>query len=158
MDESFISKKLDLIASREPSVMARLREATSLFDRETPLLNHNPQESQARWTAIMMRNMVAQQGKNLVEVITERVKTLESALQDGESLVVFCDAGQEQIRVEGFEFPNWHLAIVSGTDAQDNKSYRIENVQDIKLTCKVVKGVEKKPIGFILPKEPEKTK
>jgi len=102
-----------------------------------------PKES-AEWTAIMMRQMVAQQGANLVAVIQAKVKALEESLQEGESLVVYCDAGKERIRVEAFEFPSWHLAIVSGTDEESNKSYRIENVQDIKLTCKALKGVPKK--------------
>jgi hypothetical protein len=112
-----------------------------------------PKES-AEWTAIMMREMVAQQGENLVAVIQVKVQTLEASLQEGESLVVYCDAGKEQIQVESFEFPNWHLAIVSGLDDQNNRSYRIENVQDIKLTCKIVKSQQKAAkIGFVLPAE-----
>jgi hypothetical protein len=121
-------------------------------------LRNIPKES-AEWTAIMMRQMVAQQGENLVAVILAKVKALEANLQAGEALVVYCDAGKERIRVERFEFPNWHLAIVSGLDEEDNRAYRIENVQDIKLTCKIVKGLPKKnSIGFVLPKEPETAK
>jgi hypothetical protein len=79
---------------------------------------------------------------------------LEESLQEGESLVVYCDAGWERIRVESFEFPNWHLAVVSGLDDEDNKTYRIENVQDIKLTCKILKSsVKTTTIGFVLPAE-----
>jgi hypothetical protein len=120
-------------------------------------LRHNPQETQAKWNAIAMRDMVAQQGRNLVEVITARVKDIEAGLNEGESLVVYCDAGKEQIRAESFEFPTWHLEVVSGLDDQGNRAYRIENVQDIKLTCKVVKSPKSAPkIGFILPAEGEK--
>jgi hypothetical protein len=101
-----------------------------------------------------MRNMVAQQGRNLVEVITARVRDLEAGLQPGERLTVSCDAGKEQIRVEGIEFPNSYLAVITGFDDNGNRTYRIENVQDIKLTCKIVKsqGTGAK-IGFVLPAE-----
>ena len=95
---------------------------------------------------------VAQQGHNLVAVIQEQVKQLEATLQEGERLIVYCDAGREQIRVETFTFPNWHLAMVGGFDDQGNRTRRIENVQDIKLTCKIVKSQQKSAkIGFILP-------
>ncbi len=141
MDDEFMK---EVLRSVSPRVDKSFYEA----------VRHSPEEMQAKWNAIAMRNMVAQQGKNLVEVIQARVKDWEAALQPGESLTVYCDAGKEQIRVEGFEFPNWHLAVVSGLDDHGNRAHRIENVQDIKLTCKVVKSQRKEPkIGFVLPAE-----
>ena len=63
------------------------------------------------------------------------------------------------MRARPSSFPNWHLAVVSGLDDENNRSCRIENVQDIKLTCKILKGQpRKKPIGFILPKGQEAAK
>ncbi|HLK64470.1 MAG TPA: hypothetical protein VKU19_13585 [Bryobacteraceae bacterium] len=117
-------------------------------------VRRSPEEMQAKWNAIAMRNMVAQQGQNLVEVIKARVTDLEAKLQTDESLSVYCDAGKDQIRVESFEFPNWHLAVVAGLDEQGNRAYRIENVQDVKLTCKIVKSPRVgSKIGFVLPAE-----
>jgi hypothetical protein len=104
------------------------------------------------WVAIMLRKTVAQQGHNLVTVIQDQVKQLEATLQEGESLIVYCDAGQERIRAQTFTFPNWHLAIVAGLDEQGHRTCRIENFQDMKLTCKIVKSAVKSPeIGFVLP-------
>jgi hypothetical protein len=123
------------------------------LDRMTEHLRRNPAEDAAKWNAIMMRQAVAQQGENLVAVITARVKEWETKLKEGEALVVYCDAGRDRVHVESFEFPNWHLAIVVGLDDEGNRAYRIENVQDIKLTCKILKGAPKNPIGFILPEE-----
>lgn len=114
----------------------------------------NPQEDQARWNAFAMRDTIAQQGRNLVKVITEKVRYLESGLQPDEQLIVYCDAGRDRLRADAFEFPNWHLAIIAGLDDDNNRTYRIENVQDIKLTCKVVKSGQSGPkIGFVLPPE-----
>ena len=79
---------------------------------------------------------------------------IEASLQPGESLVVFCDAGKERIRAHSFTFPNWHLAIVEGLDDEGQRTVRIENVQDIKLTMKIVSSPKKsEPIGFITPEE-----
>ena len=101
-----------------------------------------------------MRDTIAQQGRNLVKVITEKVRYLESGLQPDEQLIVYCDAGRDRLRADAFEFPNWHLAIIAGLDDDNNRTYRIENVQDIKLTCKVVKSGQSGPkIGFVLPPE-----
>lgn len=105
-------------------------------------------------TEIAMRSVVREQGRNLVVIITERVKTLEANLKDDEALVVFCDAGRDRIRVKEFEFPNWHLAVVSGIDDDGNQTQRIAHVQNIELTCKVCKrqpNVKVTTIGFILP-------
>jgi len=109
---------------------------------------------QAKWNATEMRNMHRQQGENLVKVITERVKMLEAALKDGEELAVYCDAGPEQLRVQSFDFPTWNLAVIVGLDANGNQTHRIENVQDVKLTCKTLAipvNAERRPIGFSLP-------
>ena len=106
---------------------------------QMPVLRNIPRET-AEWTADMMREMVAQQGENLVAVIQEKVRTFEANLQEGESLVVYCDAGKERIRVDTFEFPTWHLAIVSGLNDENNRTHRIENVQDIKTHLQDRKG------------------
>lgn len=137
-------------------LMKRVLESVSPRNDERfyEAMRRNPEESQAQWNAIAMRNMVAQQGQNLVEVIKTRVTDIEAKLQPGESLTVYCDAGKDQIRVESFEFPNWHLAVVAGLDEHGNRAYRIENVQDVKLTCKIVKSPQVGPkIGFVLPAE-----
>lgn len=115
----------------------------------------NTEEIQARYNANEMRNLHRQQGENLVKVITERVKMLEAALQADEELAVYCDAGHEQLRVQSFEFPTWNLAVMVGLDANGNQAHRIENVEDVKLTCKVLKSVtaDRRPIGFAVPPE-----
>jgi len=57
--------------------------------------------------------------------------------------------------VESFEFPMWNLAVIVGRDVNNNCAHRIESVQDVKLTCKVMKVANPKrvPIGFTLPSE-----
>jgi hypothetical protein len=119
---------------------------------------YNPQENQAKWNAIALRDLWAQQGENLAGVIQERIQTLEENLKAGEELTVYCDAGRDRIRAHNFEFPTWHLAIVSGLDDDGNLTERIANIQNIELTCKVVKtGSDKtgSKIGFILPSATE---
>jgi hypothetical protein len=157
MDKEQLIKKEELLkqALGTPASVYRHDMLAREYRNPLPLPElRNPAEDAAKWNAIMMRRMVEQQGENLVAVISERVKCLEATLQTDESLVVYCDAGKERIRVESFEFPNWHLAVVSGLDEDGNKTYRIENVQDIKLTCKVVKStVKTTTIGFVLPAE-----
>jgi hypothetical protein len=127
------------------------------FDRRLSPTDIGPgrEQMQARWNAIEMRDLWRSQGKNLVAVITERVRKLEANLKEDEELVVYCDAGLERIRATEFEFPTWHLAIVSGLDENNNPTQRIENVQDIKLTCKVLKTSKaaRTKIGFTIPSE-----
>lgn len=117
-----------------------------------PEVFKSSEQRQAEWNEISSKKLLREQGRNLIEVIAHRVQALEAELKEGESLAVFCDAGKESILVRAFEFPTWHLAIVSGLDENGNQTYRIENIQDVKLTCKVVKSDKKAArIGFTLP-------
>ena len=114
----------------------------------------SPEQRQAQWNEISTRNLLREQGANLIAVITDRVKSLEAALQADETLAVYCDAVRNRIRVQRFEFRTWHLAIVCGLDEEGNQAHRIENVQDVKLTCKIIKsGKKSNPIGFALPSD-----
>src|ERR1017187_10393497 len=79
-----------------------------------------PEKRQADWTAYAFRNLLAQQGQNLMDVIKKRIEDLETKLEAGEELVVYCDTGRDRIRVQSFEFPNWHLGILCGKDENGN--------------------------------------
>jgi hypothetical protein len=115
------------------------------------------EEIQAQWNTIETRRLYQEQGRNLVEVIKARIQTLEARLKPDQELVVYCDAGRDRITVKEFEFPTWNLSVMTGVDENGNETYRIENVQDVKLTCKVLKSTKQPqhPIGFVLPPEKE---
>ena len=114
------------------------------------------EQRQAEWNASAQRDLHREQGKNLVTVIQARVAQLQAQLQPSQELVVYCDAGRDRIRVSQFEFPTWNLAVMIGVDDDGNETQRIESVQDIKLTCKIMgtSAGERRPIGFRIPVEP----
>jgi hypothetical protein len=117
-----------------------------------PELHKSPEQRQSEWNQISMRNLQREQGKNIISVITERIQKLEAGLKEGEALVVYCDAGRDRLILKEIEFPTWNLAIMSGTDENGNYTHRLEGVQDVKLTCKVMASTKKSaPIGFALP-------
>ena len=119
-----------------------------------------PERRAADWNAIAFRELMAQQGFNLTSVIKKRIEDLEEKLEPGEELAVYCDTGRDRIRVQSFEFPNWHLGILSGYDEFGNATQRIANIQNIELTCKVMKtNPPSRPpkIGFVLPEQKKDT-
>lgn len=124
-----------------------------LMDQLSAMRGPSREESQAKWNAIELRQMYSEQGRNLVQVIKSRVEQLQSSLMVDEELAVYYDAGGERLRIHAFEFPTWNLAIAVGFDGNGNIVHRIESVQDVKLTLKVMKSSSKKraPIGFALP-------
>lgn len=130
-----------------------VRRAREIEQNTIDQLNpRSPAEMQARWNGATLRELHREQGKNLVDVITARVKSLQDGLQPGEVLAVYCDTGSERITVSGIEFPTWNIAVIVGTDENGNATYRLEAVQDVKLTCKVLASTSKRnPIGFKLP-------
>jgi hypothetical protein len=149
------SQKMKEFQRGYENTMERARASIAMSaqsDLGSYVSRESAQRVQAEYNAIAMRDLHAEQGKHLVNVITKRVQQMQEALKEGETLAVYCDAGGERIKVLALEFPTWNLAVLVGTDSLGNVSHRIENVQDVKLTCKILKGEkERRPIGFTFP-------
>jgi len=126
--------------------------ASGKFNIPEPIITGAQQ--QAMHNRAEMRDLYAERGRDLVQVIKVQVEEMQKNLLSTESLLVYCDAGHEQIVVEGFEFPTWNIAVVTGTDIHGNKTRRITAVEDVKLSCKIVARElqpRKARIGFELP-------
>jgi hypothetical protein len=102
---------------------------------------------------------------NVQQAILAHIKDLQDKLGPEEELQVSCHLGPEVIRVHQVGLPNWHVLILTGTDANKNATSFIMDMHTVQLVCKVVKVVPpQKPvrIGFIVPepeqKQPDKQK
>lgn len=112
-------------------------------------------ETQLAANRTALRPLIHEQAENLTAVMHARITQLQSSLNPDEELVVTSGSGPDGFRVHSFEFPEWNVVILSGVDAQNNKTQRIAHVQTIQITCKVVKTVagNKVTIGFIWPEK-----
>lgn len=90
--------------------------------------------------------------ENIQTAIQQHITDRQSGLGDDEQLVVYATSGLEVIIVENIAFPNWHTVILLGKDSKENVTSVIASVNEIHLTCKVMKVKEKAyRVGFIMP-------
>jgi len=92
------------------------------------------------------------------QAIMERIREMESALEAGQELVVYCDADGGAFRVDRLQFTDSALIVVHGRDEEGNGTYFISTSYALELTCKVMivaEGAESEgkfaPIIFELP-------
>ena len=76
------------------------------------------------------------------QAIMERIREMESALEAGQELVVYCDADGGAFRVDRLQFTDSALIVVHGRDEEGNATYFISTSYALELTCKVMSVVQ----------------
>ncbi len=74
--------------------------------------------------------------------IMEKIREMESALEAGQELVVYCDADGGAFRVDRLQFTDSALIVVHGQDEEGNGTYFISTSYALELTCKVMSVAE----------------
>src|SRR5579862_6581398 len=76
------------------------------------------------------------------QAIMEKIREMESALEAGQELVVYCDADGGAFRVDRLQFTDSALIVVHGRDEEGNGTYFISTSYALELTCKVMSVAE----------------
>jgi len=93
--------------------------------------------------------------ENLSDAIVRQVQAMQSAVKDGEELVVMFHSSVESLRVLEIFVPSPQLLVLTGVDGQKNVTRVVSAAQSLQLTCKVMKipaGGKATPIRFVAPK------
>jgi hypothetical protein len=92
------------------------------------------------------------------QAIMEKIREMESALEAGQDLVVYCHADGGALRVDRLQFTDSALIVVHGYSEDRSATYFISTSYALELTCKVMSagegaGSEQRfaPIIFELP-------
>src|SRR6266581_19948 len=72
-------------------------------------------------------------------MILGQIQAMQKALKEDEELVVWFGNGTEKIRVLEIFMPSWRLAVLSGHDADRNRTRVISPVDALQLVTKVMK-------------------
>jgi thiamine monophosphate synthase len=101
----------------------------------------------------------AEAAKSAVEnpagVVLGQIAGMQKALKEDEELLVTVQSGSERIRVMEIFMPSPHVVVLSGVDAERNRTRVISGVEALQLVCKVVKapaGAKGTRIGLVAPK------
>ena len=92
------------------------------------------------------------------QAVMEKIREMESVLEAGQELAVYCDADGGAFRVDRLQFTDGLVIVVHGLDDEGNATYLISTSYTLELTCKVMRveeGAEVEgrfaPIIFELP-------
>jgi hypothetical protein len=86
--------------------------------------------------------------------IRGHIEALQKHLQPGEELFVYVHTGYEILRVLNMAMPDWHTAVLTGMDSDNNPSQMITSLRNIRFVCKIMKVSPEhrsNPIGFKFP-------
>ena len=139
-------------------------EKKNLFGMNLPVMNYDwtlltripDYSAMSRKVEETVRNIrppAQQKAESIKETITSHIKRLQTDLKEDEELLAYYFTGIEPIRVMHLLFQSWHLVILIGQDNGGNFSTAIMNIENVRLTFKVVKVKEDRPpvrIGFVL--------
>ena len=92
---------------------------------------------------------------NIGSMILGQIQAMQKALKEDEELVVWFENGTEKIRVLEIFMPSWRLAVLSGHDADRNRTRVISPVDALQLVSKVMKvqpGAKPARVGLVTPK------
>ena len=92
---------------------------------------------------------------NIGSMILGQIQAMQKALKEDEELVVWFENGTEKIRVLEIFMPSWRLAVLSGHDADRNRTRVISPVDTLQLVLKVMKvppGAKPARVGLVTPK------
>ena len=93
---------------------------------------------------------------NIGSMILGQIQAMQKALKEDEELVVWFENGAEKIRVLEIFMPSWRLAVLSGHDAERNRTRVISPVDSLQLVAKVMKvqpGGKPARVGLVTPKQ-----
>ena len=92
---------------------------------------------------------------NTGSMILGQIQAMQKALKEDEELVVWFENGTEKIRVLEIFMPSWRLAVLSGHDADRNRTRVISPVDVLQLVSKVMKvqpGAKPARVGLVTAK------
>ena len=92
---------------------------------------------------------------NTGSMILGQIQAMQKALKEDEELVVWFGNGTEKIRVLEIFMPSWRLAVLSGHDADRNRTRVISSVDALQLVTKVMKlqpGAKPARVGLVTAK------
>ena len=92
---------------------------------------------------------------NTGSMILGQIQAMQKALKEDEELVVWFENGTEKIRVLEIFMPSWRLAVLSGQDADRNRTRVISPVDALQVVAKVMKvqpGAKPARVGLVTPK------
>src|SRR5438445_13410248 len=95
------------------------------------------------------------QADNIGSIILGRIGAMQRALKEDQELVVWFENGTEKIRVIEVIMPSWHLAVLSGLDADRPRTRVLSPVESLQLVTKVMKlqpGAKPTRVGLVTPK------
>ncbi|HTS27588.1 MAG TPA: hypothetical protein VMH81_17050 [Bryobacteraceae bacterium] len=92
------------------------------------------------------------QPENLAATFLGQIAAMQKALKEDEELLVFYSNGPERVRVMEIFAPSREVAVLSGVDADRNRTRVICALAALQLTCKVTRvpaGAKPVRIGLI---------
>src|SRR5438477_9866844 len=92
---------------------------------------------------------------NIGSMILGQIQAMQKALKEDEELAVWFENGSEKIRVVEIFMPSWRLAVLSGHDADRNRTRVISPVDSLQLVSKVMKvqpGAKPLRVGLLTGK------
>ena len=92
------------------------------------------------------------QPENVTATILGQIAAMQKALKEDEELLVLYHNGAERVRVMEVFAPSREVAVLSGTDADRNRTRVICAAASLQLTCKVMKvpaGAKPVRVGLI---------
>jgi hypothetical protein len=93
------------------------------------------------------------QSDNVGATILGQIQAMQKALKEDEELIVLASAGVETLRVLEIFLPTWKVAVLTGIDTEKLVTRVVCPVEQIALTCKVLKATAKPTrIRIIAPK------
>ena len=80
------------------------------------------------------------QTDNVGATILGQIQAMQKALKDDEELMVLCSAGMEMLRVLEIFLPSWRVLVLTGIDPEKTITRVVCPVEQVQLTCKVMKA------------------
>jgi hypothetical protein len=85
-------------------------------------------------------NQPAANSDNIGATILGQVQAMQKALKDDEELMVLCSAGLDTLRVLEMFLPTWRVMVLAGIDTEKVITRLVLPVEQVQLTCKVMKS------------------
>ena len=78
--------------------------------------------------------------ENVGATILGQIQAMQKALKEEDELVVLCGTGLEVLQVLEIFLPSWRVAVLSGIDTDRNITRVVAPVEQLVLTCKVMRA------------------
>jgi len=103
-----------------------------------------------------IKSTAQQQAESVQAALVGHIRQLQMGLEEDQQLLVCYETGFERIQVLQIVLPNHHTVILNGVDAEGNPASLIATLNNVRITCKVMRvPPPNKPyrIGFTIPSE-----